>query len=96
MTISFVMVNRLRVRITIRQEQPETGCGAKGHDHDQISDSLGKCHEILQRVKSAFHNISSLKYEFRLKTEGWRRTSVSKFSALPDFDKSLPTIYLNR
>jgi hypothetical protein len=70
MMFSFVLFNRIRIRIAICQEQPETGYGAKGHDHDQIGDSLGKCHEILQRVKSAFHNISSLKYDFKLKAEG--------------------------
>lgn len=61
MMFSFMMFRRLLISITIRQEQPETGYGEKGHDHDQIGDSLCISHEILQRVKSAFHNISSLK-----------------------------------
>jgi hypothetical protein len=63
MMFRFVMFNRFSIRIAIRQEQPETGYGAKGYDHDQIGDTLGARHKILQRVKSAFHIISSLKYE---------------------------------
>jgi len=65
-----MMFGRLCISITIRQEQPETSYGEKGHDHDQISDSLCISHEILQRVKSAFHNISSLN-ELRIMNEAF-------------------------